>query len=375
MKKITKDSIIPVGVAAAVVMSGAGLSLSIINFMDGDTPITFSSDWGKDGNSTNFEEGSIADIANSVSKSVVSITTEVRSMSWFGQSTTSTAAGTGIIVSDDGYVLTNKHVIEDANSIKVILEDGTIYDSVKIAAEDPLNDVAFLKINNVTGLDEATLGNSKTIMVGQQVIAIGNALGQFQNTVTSGIVSGLGRSITATDSSYSSYETLNDLIQTDAAINAGNSGGPLVNAQGEVIGINTAVSSDANNVGFAIPISSVKGMLESLLSTGKAARAYLGVYSINITAEVAEEYGLPVKSGAYVYAASKYTAVAKGSPAEEAGIQEKDIIIEVNGVKVGENGSLSCLTGEYKPGDTVQLKILRNGVEKAINVTLGSYGD
>lgn len=373
LKKPSRDTMVTVGIVAAIVMSAGGLSISLMDHFRGDNPITISADAGKDGNSANFTEGSIADIATSVSKSVVSILTETRTMSWFGQESTASAAGTGIIVSQDGYILTNKHVIEDANKINVVLEDGTTYKDVEVVATDPLNDAAFLKIKDVSGLTAAKLGNSKSITVGQQVVAIGNALGQFQNTVTSGIISGTGRSITASDGTYANYETLNDLIQTDAAINPGNSGGPLVNAAGEVIGINTAVSSDANNVGFAIPISSIKGMLNSLFETGKAERAYLGVYSVNITAEIAEEYELPVSAGAYVYASSKYTAVAKDSPAAKAGIKEKDIIIAVNGAKIGEGGSLSCLTGEYKPGDTVQLTVLRGGEEKAINVTLGAY--
>lgn len=373
LKKPSRDTMVTVGIVAAVVMSAGGLSISLMDHFRGDNPITISADYGKDGNSANFTEGSIADIATSVSKSVVSILTETRTMSWFGQESTASAAGTGIIVSQDGYILTNKHVIEDANKINVVLEDGTTYKDVEVVAMDPLNDAAFLKIKDVSELTAAKLGNSKSITVGQQVVAIGNALGQFQNTVTSGIISGTGRSITASDGTYANYETLNDLIQTDAAINPGNSGGPLVNAAGEVIGINTAVSSDANNVGFAIPISSIKGMLNSLFETGKAERAYLGVYSVNITAEIAEEYELPVSAGAYVYASSKYTAVAKDSPAAKAGIKEKDIIIAVNGAKIGESGSLSCLTGEYKPGDTVQLTVLRGGEEKAINVTLGAY--
>lgn len=359
----------------AFIFAGASLTISIIDYQNGDTPLTITQT-GTDGNSANFTEGSIADVANKVSSSVVSITTEIRTTGWFGQSSTSTAAGTGVIISSDGYILTNKHVIEDANKISVVTADGKSYEKVKLVATDPLNDIAFLKISDVTDLPSATLGNSKTLSIGQPVIAIGNALGQFDNTVTSGIISGTGRSIVATDSSYSSQETLVDMIQTDAAINAGNSGGPLVNAAGEVIGINTATSSDADGIGFAIPISSVKGMLSQLLETGKAERAYLGVYSITITPEVVSEYDLPVNSGAYLYYESgKYTnsAIAKNSPAEKAGLKNKDIILSVDGTKIGASGSLTTLIGEYKPGDTIQLSILREGKEMAVNVTLGAY--
>ena len=359
----------------ALIFSGVSLTFDLIDFFNGDTPITFSGT-GNDGNSANFTEGSVADIANKVSPSVVSITTETRTTSYFGQSSTSAAAGTGVIVSKNGYILTNKHVISGANKISVVLADGVVYEKVKLVSEDPLNDIAFLKISDVEDLPAATLGDSKTLSIGQQVIAIGNALGQYKNTVTSGIISGTGRSITATDSSYSMAETLSDMIQTDAAINAGNSGGPLVNAAGEVIGINTATSSEANGIGFALPISSVKGMLSQLLESGSASRAYIGVYGINITPEIAKEYELPVTAGTYLYRETSHynsSAIVSGSPAEKAGLKNKDIVTAVNGAKVGVSGSLTTLIGEYKPNDTVQLSILRAGKEIAINVTLGAY--
>ena len=245
-----------------------------------------------DGNSANFVEGSIAEVAGKVSDSVVSIITETKTKSysfWYGETEdTGAAAGTGIIVSEDGYVLTNKHVIEGATKVYIITDDGTAYKDVELKAVDPLNDVAYLKINGAENLVVATLGDSKTIAIGQQVIAIGNALGQYQNSVTSGIVSGAGRSITASDGTYQNVESLTDMIQTDAAINSGNSGGPLVNAAGEVIGINTAVS-DGNGIGFAIPISAVKGMLDSLLETGTAKRAYAGISYTNIDVALAIE--------------------------------------------------------------------------------------
>ena len=362
-----------IGVVVAIIFSTSSLVLEIVDMANGDTPITFSASSATDGNSANFTEGSIADVASSVSKSVVSILTETRTTSWYGQSSTSSAAGTGMIVTSDGYILTNKHVIDGANSIQVVLDDGETYDDVEVAGTDPLNDVAFLKIKDVSDLEAVKLGDSKTINVGQQVVAIGNALGQYQNSVTSGIISGVGRSITATDSSYTTSETLTDMIQTDAAINAGNSGGPLVNAAGEVIGINTATTSDANNIGFAIPISSVKGMLSSLIETGEASRAYIGVYYMSITSDIASTYNLPVTSGAYVYSSGYYSAVVSDSPAAKAGLKDKDIITAINGVKVGQGGSVSSIIGEYKPGDTIQFSILRGGKEMAINVTLGTY--
>ena len=374
-KKNTSNTINKTAIALsiiALILGCGGLALGWFAFEKSSTPITFINS-GSDGNSANFVEGSIADIANKVSESVVSIVTSTKSTDFFGQDYSSSAAGTGIIVTKDGYVLTNKHVISGASKVTVILDDCTTYEDVKIVATDPLNDVAFLKINDVSDLTPATLGDSKTIKVGQQVIAIGNALGEYQNTVTSGIISGTGRSVTASDGSGYNTETLSDMIQTDAAINSGNSGGPLVNATGEVIGINTATSTSAENMGFAIPISSVKGMLNQLTETGKASRTYLGVYSVEITSEAAKAYNLPVNAGAYLYSPSSYSAIVKDSPAAKAGLKDKDVVTKVNGVEVGSAGSLANLISEYKPGDTVQLTVIRDGKEIAINVTLEGY--
>lgn len=358
----------------ALLLGGTGLGFGLMAYQKNNTPITFLND-GTDGNSVDFAEGSIADVAEKVSKGVVSIITSTKVTNFFGQSTDSAAAGTGIIVTGDGYILTNKHVINGADKVTVVLDDGTTYEDVKVVATDPLNDVAFLKVKDASDLPAVNLGDSKTLHVGQQVIAIGNALGEYQNTVTSGIISGIGRSVTASDGSGYNAETLSDMIQTDAAINSGNSGGPLVNAAGEVIGINTATSSTAENMGFAIPISSVKGMLSQLTETGKAERSYLGVYSQEITPEAAKAYNLPVTSGAYLYSPSSYSAITKGSPAEKAGLKDKDIVTAVNGVKVGTSGSLANLIGEYKPGDTVQLAVIREGNETTVNVTLEGYSD
>lgn len=360
--------------AIAVVLGGSGLVLGWMGYDKSSTPITFLNS-GNDGNSANFVEGSIADIASKVSKSVVSIITSTKATNFFGQSYDASAAGTGIIATSDGYIVTNKHVINGANKVTVVLYDGTTYEDVEVVTTDPLNDVAFLKIKDVSDLPAATLGDSKTINVGQQVIAIGNALGEYQNTVTSGIISGTGRAVTASDGTGANAEKLTDMIQTDAAINSGNSGGPLVNAAGEVIGINTATSTSAENMGFAIPISSVKGMLSQLIETGKAERTYLGIYSVEITPEVAKAYNLPVDTGAYLYSASSYSAIVKDSPAAKAGLKDKDIITKINGVEVGAAGSLASLIGEYKPGDTVQLTVVREGNEIAVNVTLEGYPD
>ena len=346
------------------------LALGVIVVSPGYNTQTFTSEFTTDGNSANFTEGSIADVASKVAPSVVSILTETKTKNysfWYGETeSTGAAAGTGIIVSSNGYVLTNKHVIESATKIYVVLDDGTVYKEVELVGTDPFDDVAFLKIKDAKDLPAATLGDSKTITIGEQVIAIGNALGQYQNTVTSGIISGTGRSLTATDSNYQNSETLSDMIQTDAAINSGNSGGPLVNAAGEVIGINTAVSS-GNNIGFAIPISSVKGMLKTILETGEAKTAYLGVSYQNIDATAALENDLASTYGAYI------ADVLKNSPAEQAGLKKGDIILAVDNIKIGASTSLGTLLGEHAVNETVSLAVLRDGQTLNLSLTLAEY--
>lgn len=344
-------------------LSGTALGFSLFNFFQEEAPITFNYGSG-DSNSASFVEGSIAEVANRLAPAVVSILVEGRS--------SSVSAGTGMIITSDGYILTNKHVVDGARSITIITDNNDTYENVKLVGTDPTNDVAILKVN-AKDLPTVTLGDSKTIIIGQQVIAIGNALGQYQNTITSGIISGLGRSLTAYSSDYSMSEELSDMIQTDAAINAGNSGGPLVNAAGEVIGINTAVSSEGSNLGFAIPISSVKGLIKSVIEEGRVTRSYAGVRYFNITPDIAIEYDLPVTSGAYLFTDSSEPAVIEGSPAADAGLETGDIITKVNGISIGRSGSFSSLLGEYAPGDTVQLEILRDGETKTLKLTLGTY--
>jgi serine protease Do len=325
-----------------------------------------------DGNKVVTEaEAGISGVVEKVAPSVVSIVTETQANSLRGV-ITQAGAGTGMIVSANGYILTNKHVIEGADAVAVVLTDGTTYDNVKLVGTDPLNDIAFLKIEGVSDLPAVEIGSSSTLRVGQSVVAIGNSLGQYQNTVTSGIVSGVGRPVSA--QSGDTVENLNDLIQTDAAINPGNSGGPLLNLQGQVIGINTAVAQDAQGVGFALPINAAKGILKGVLANGKVERAYIGVNYVTITPEVAKQYNLSVKSGAYVISPeSAKPAIVAGSPADRAGIKEKDVITKVNGVDVGKAGDVASLVGEYAPGDTIELSVLRGGVAQTVRVTLVAY--
>lgn len=322
------------------------------------------------------DEKSISAIAKKVSPSVVSIITSSSQTSIFNQTVQQEAAGTGMIVSKDGYILTNKHVVDDADTVTVILSSGKTYKNVQVVGKDPLNDIAFLKISGVSDLPTVTLGDSKTVRIGQTVVAIGNALGQFNNTVTSGIISGTGRPVTAgSESSNASTESLTDLLQTDAAINSGNSGGPLLNVAGQVIGINTAVAADAQGIGFSIPIGAAKGMLAHLIETGKFARPYLGIQYTAITPEVKEQYNLPVSQGSYVYVSgtSNGPSVQSGGPADKAGIKDKDIITKINGYAVGEVASVSTLVSEYRPGDKVEVTVLRDGKTMNLTVTLGTY--
>lgn len=324
-----------------------------------------------DGNAVvSQEEEDISSVASKVGPSVVSITTKGQSrQSVFGSQAVE-GAGSGIIITSDGYVLTNKHVISGSSQLAVTTSDGTVYDNVKVVGTDPLNDLAFIKVNGVDNLKPATLGDSSSVRIGQKVVAIGNSLGEFQNTVTSGIISGTGRPISASEGN--SVETLTDLIQTDAAINPGNSGGPLVNLSGQVIGINTAVAEDAQSIGFSIPVNSAKGIIKNLQKTGKVERAYLGVNYLTITPENAKQYNLPVKKGAYVVS-SEGSSIISGSPADKAGIKDKDIITKVGDLEVGDHGSVSSLIGEYGTGDTVQLTIIRSGKTMTVNVTLAAY--
>ena len=358
-------------VGVSFVFSATSLGLSIYNTLGG-RPLYYNNLYSLyDGNSMSFVEGSIADIVNRVSPGVVSIVTESTSTNLYGYTTSSSAAGTGMVVTTDGYILTNKHVVDGAKKIQVVMNDGTTYSNVTLVGTDPLNDVAFIKINEASNLQPVTLGDSKTLQAGQQVVAIGNALGQYQNTVTEGIISGTGRSLIATDSSnYANYERLSDMIQTDASINSGNSGGPLINAGGQVIGINTAVYSDGNGIGFAIPISGVKGMLKSIIEKGTAERAFIGVSYVNITPSVQKQYNLPVSEGAYIAGDS---AIISGSPAEKAGLKSGDIITAVNNIKIGSAGSLSTLVGEHAAGEELELTILRDGKEQKTKLTTTAY--
>lgn len=323
------------------------------------------------------DEADLSELVKRVSPSVVSIiTTKTTGNGLLRQAFE--GAGTGVIISPDGYVLTNKHVIAGVRSVQVVGSDGTQYDSVRIVGSDPLNDLAFLKIDGARELPAATLGDSGTVRVGQKVIAIGNSLGQYQNTVTSGIISGKGRPVdAATDKDGQEYESLTDLLQTDAAINPGNSGGPLINMSGQVVGINTAIVSDAQSIGFAIPINAAKGLIRGVLATGKVQKAYMGVRYLEITPDVRAEYDLQqAQRGALVTASHQgQSAVAAQGPAARAGVRDGDIITKVNDKTVGDHGGLGSLIAEFLPGEKVTLTVQRDGREQVLSLTLGSFAE
>jgi len=372
-KRTSRKAVISTTIAAVAICFVAGLagakaynSLVLQNGLTGHQTVA------DDGNKpVTQEETDIANVVEKVSPSVVSIVTTSKTISPYYGAQEEDSAGTGIIISKDGYILTNKHVIDGASTVQVVSSDGTTYENVKVLGSDPLNDVAFLKVPDVSNLKAAELGDSSSIRVGQKVVAIGNSLGQYQNTVTSGIISGTGRPISA--QSGNNVENLTDLIQTDAAINPGNSGGPLLNLAGQVIGINTAIIQDAQGIGFSIPINATKGALKGVLAGKGVHRAYLGVNYVSITADVAKHYDLSVKKGAYVFNGNGKDAVVSGSPADKAGLKNKDIITKVGGVEVGDKGDVSSLVAEYAPDDTIQLTVLRDGKTIDLDVTLSEY--
>lgn len=306
------------------------------------------------------ESSAVIDVAKQVSPAVVSITTQTVQPGIFGfGSTQGEAAGTGMILASDGLILTNNHVIAGSTSVTVFTSDGKQYKGTVVAA-NANSDYAFVRIS-AKNLPTVKLGDSSNVQVGEKVVAIGNALGQFQNTVTEGIISGKGRPVQASDSGGGTVESLTDLFQTDAAINEGNSGGPLVNLKGEVIGIDTAIAGNAQNIGFAIPINEVKNAIDSVKSKGTIEQPYLGVRYIPITSDFASANNLPVNNGAFVTGNGNQLAVVPDSPADKAGVKDGDIITKIDGTALDDNHSLTGVVSQHKVGDTITLTILRDG--------------
>ena len=275
--------------------------------------------------------------------------------------------GSGFMVSGDGYVATNEHVVSDSKAEYTILTNAGDKYAAKVLARDSYSDLAILKIK-VENSPFLNFGDSDALKLGQTVIAIGNALGEFRNTVSVGIVSGLARNITAEGNGL--VEAVEGVIQTDAAINLGNSGGPLLNLKGEAIGINTALAVGAQNIGFAIPINQVKRAINSVRQTGKIVVPYLGVRYVAVNASLAEKEKLPVKYGVLVRSGADGPAVMPNSPAAKAGIKAGDIILEINRQKIDLEHSLTNLVRKYAVGDTVTLKIQRDNRILILDVVL-----
>ena len=279
--------------------------------------------------------------------------------------------GSGFIVSPEGVILTNKHVVfEQDAEYTVITNDEKEYPA-KVLTRDPINDVAILKIE-ATDLPTLAIGNSDHIELGQTAVAIGNALGLFSNTVSKGIISGLGRKISAALGQGGMIENLRHVIQTDVAINQGNSGGPLVNLDGEVIGINTAIIFGAQNIGFALPINWAKADLDELVKYGRIIRPYIGLRYVMLNKELQEKYDLPVDYGALVIKdhIPGSQAVVKDSPADKGGIKENDIVLEINGIRLTEQRELADVVETAQVGDKLTLFVLRDKEQITTQVRL-----
>jgi len=280
-------------------------------------------------------------------------------------SSSGNGSGSGVVISQDGYIITNHHVVDEANNLAVVFADSTRQDATLIGS-DPLSDIAVIQVSG--GVPAvAAVGNAEALMPGEMVMAIGSPLGNFRNTVTAGVVSALNRSVA----------NLEGLIQTDASINRGNSGGPLVNLRGEVVGINTLVvrgapgssvfgGDQAEGLGFAVPSSIFNNVSQQLIATGEMKYPYIGIRYSQIDGDIAAQEGLTVQNGALV------ADVEPGTPAEQAGLQPNDIITAVNGVSLAQENSLRYMLTQFQPGDTVELTVLRNGEEIKIPLTLAT---
>lgn len=307
------------------------------------------------------EESAVIDVVDKVSPAVVSILVKTTSFDFFsGPSTYESGIGTGFIVDSTGLIVTNSHVVDDpTGEYTVVLKDGTEYKVEKIHL-DQISDLAILEIT-ARGLPKVELGDSDSIRVGQKAIAIGNALGRFSNTVTVGVISGIARELEA-NSGLGGAKVYEDVLQTDAALNPGNSGGPLLNSAGQVVGINVATTYGADNISFAIPVNTLKPVLEGFLKEGKIVRVYLGVSYKMITKEIAAINKL--SEGAYI------AGIVEGSPAEKAGLIRGDIITKFSGTELKGHNTLSKMISKSKVGEKVELVVDRNGKEVGVTVTL-----
>jgi S1-C subfamily serine protease len=310
------------------------------------------------------ENSAIIDVAAKAGPSVVRIFTEgIDPNAPTAQE--QSGVGSGIIFDSNGWILTNRHVVAGANQLTVRLKDGLEYPAT-IYGIDTLTDLAIVKID-ATGLPAATIGDSDGLKVGELVVAIGSPLGSFDNSVTSGIVSATGRSITTEGG------PLRNLIQTDAAINPGNSGGPLLDSTGAVIGVNTAIARDSTGIGFSIPINIASPIMRQAIAGQKLSRPYIGIHYQAIDAQTAKDNKLPVDHGAWIHTTTGDTgpAVTKSGPGEAAGLKDGDIVTKINDPLVDTVHPLDAILSQYSPGDHITLTVLRDGTETTVVVTLG----
>ncbi len=353
----------------AGILSGALSAVAVTNILDAPstaslTTPTPSPDSQPVSDVRIDESSAVIEAADRVAPAVVTITTQQANLLGSTEGT-----GSGVIFDAGGWILTNRHVVESANVVTVSLNDGQVFEA-EVYGIDTMTDLAILKIE-AEDLPTAPIGSSDNLKPGQLAIAIGNPHG-YENTVTTGIISGLSRQITASDAAQTSDpEQLRNLIQTDAAINPGNSGGPLVNSAGQVIGINTAVSTTAQGLGFAIPINVARPIMEQALAGQPLARPYIGVWYMPVTPTLAEERDLPVDYGAFIATARGDDPVIAGSPAAEAGLEAGDVIVAVNGDQLSAEVDLQISLLPYAPGDTVTLRVLRGNSVREVDVTLG----
>jgi S1-C subfamily serine protease len=279
-------------------------------------------------------------------------------------------SGSGVIISSDGLIITNGHVVGDAEQVDVILDDGTVLDG-DVTGVDTLTDFAFVKVD-ASGLPAVTLGDSSGLRVGQKAIAVGNPLGTFPGSVSVGIISGLDRSLSAFGGALGG-DRLNHLIQTDAAVNSGNSGGALFDGDGNLVGIITAEAGMSDGIGFALPIDLAKPIIEQAQAGEEIARPYVGVVYQEIDAQIAADESLPVEAGAWIRAAGDVESpIVEGSPADEAGLEEGDIITAVDGLAVDRDNPLDLQVLRFAPGDEVTLQVLREGQTLDLVATLGT---
>jgi len=308
----------------------------------------------------------VAEVVQRVGPAVVTVINQLQTQPNPWTQEAPQASGSGVLVDPRGYIVTNYHVVEGAAKLTVIFHDGTNRPARLIGHDYPFSDLAVIQVEG-EGYPSAVLGNSDDLLVGETVVAIGSALGDFRNTVTTGVVSGLGRTLKVSED-----VSMEGMIQTDAAINHGNSGGPLVNLRGEVIGINTAIirgsglSGDvAEGLGFAIPSNTVRYVVEQLIARGKVVRPYLGIRSITVNRSLAAYYDLPVDHGVYV------REVIPDTPAAQAGIRQGDIITAIGGLTIDEDHPLINVLSHFETGQRVQVELNRNGQTLQVEVTLG----